>query len=195
MSLRDGECTGERNSRAQMVKSVLFIRCRCGYRSDENVTDTYEALLLLICAVMALPINFVWNLQLALGQKIAVVARFASGFVCIIFTTLRVTQIAIKAGNEASPSPTWLAVWTIIEGSAVVCIGCGPAFAMSYCRAQRSTAPDSHGYIRHGPSATGKSRSRIESIKLASHMAASRARESRSEPYWAGSSGQNSLRP
>lgn len=144
---------------------------------------------------MALPIKLVWNLQLAHGQKIAVIALFMSGFVCVIFATLRVTQIAIKAGNEASPSPTWLALWTIIEGAVAVCIGCGPAFAMSYRRVQRSTAPDSQGYIRQGPSDRGTNRSRLEDIKLVSHIGASKSQNSRGETNWGDSSSQEELAP
>lgn len=137
---------------------------------------------------MALPIKLVWNLQMARGQKIAIIALFTSGFVCIAFATLRVAQIGVRAGNDASPSPTWLALWTIIESAMAVCIGCGPAFGIIY-RASRITQPsyDTQGYVRQDASKLGGSRSRPDAtdIKLTPvNMGVSRSGVSRNDAYW-----------
>jgi hypothetical protein len=86
---------------------------------------------------------------MARGKKPAVIALFASGFVCIAFATLRVVQIGIKSGDDTSPSPTWLAFWTIVESSIAICIGCGPAFVSLYRTAQTpSVSYDSTGCLR-----------------------------------------------
>lgn len=124
---------------------------------------------------MALPIQLVWNLQLPRGQKIAVVALFSSGFVCIVFATLRVTQIAVKARqDDASPEPTWLSLWSIIETSVAVCIGCMPAFAVAYRRHVAQSQLTDQGYIKQGPSnggtASGRRGPAIELIKSPNSM-------------------------
>jgi hypothetical protein len=135
---------------------------------------------------MLLPIRLVWNLQMARGQKIAVIALFASGFVCIAFATIRVVQIGIRAGNDISPSPTWLALWTIIESAIAICIGCCPAFAVLYRTTRASNmAYDTDGYIRHDPSSSGANRSRTEAIKMEPMTTgAGRSRTIRTGLYW-----------
>lgn len=140
----------------------------------------------LILAVMALPIRLVWNLQMARGQKVAVVALFASGFVCIAFATLRVIQIGMRTGNSASPSPTWLALWTIIENAIAVVIGCCPAFAILY-RTSRTphVSYDTHGYVRHGQSRSGASGRRGDAINMTTGTSGTaRSKASRNDPYW-----------
>ncbi|KAF2751074.1 hypothetical protein M011DRAFT_491697 [Sporormia fimetaria CBS 119925] len=136
--------------------------------------------------IMALPIQLVWNLQLPRGQKIAVIALFSSGFVCIVFATLRVSQIAVKAKqDDASPEPTWLSLWSIIETSVAVCIGCMPAFAIAYRRHVAQSQHTGEGYIRQGPSNAGTALSRPEN---------SRFTKSRNETYWGdGASSQEEL--
>jgi hypothetical protein len=98
---------------------------------------------------MALPIKLVWRLQMARSRKSAVIALFASGFVCIAFATLRVVQIGIQSGDHTSPSPTWLAFWTIVESAIAICIGCGSAFVSLYRTAHSpSVSYDTNGYVR-----------------------------------------------
>jgi len=140
----------------------------------------------LTVTVMALPIQLVWNLQMARGQKAAVIALFASGFICMAFATLRVAQIGIKSENNTSPSPTWLALWTIVENAIAICIGCCPAFAILY---RRSLAPhvsyDTSGYIRQNRSRSGTSGYRSETIKMNSvSIGTGRKKTPRQDIYW-----------
>jgi hypothetical protein len=65
--------------------------------------------------VMFLPIRLVWPLQMARHRKIGVCVLFALGFVCIIFSTIRIVQIT--NGKTKSPDPKWLTMWTVIECS------------------------------------------------------------------------------
>lgn len=86
---------------------------------------------------------------MARGQKIGMIALFASAFVCIGFATLRVIQISTKTGNKSSPSATWLGLWTLIEASIAICIGCCPAFAVLYrTSCEPHDSYDTHGYSR-----------------------------------------------
>lgn len=136
--------------------------------------------------VMLLPIRVVWNLQVPRGQKVAIIALFASGFVCIVFATLRLVQIGRKSGDTNSPNPTWLALWTLIETSVAICIGCGPAFVVLY-RATRNTnaSRDTNGYYRHTHSRSGGSQLRPDVIEM-NHVSVGtcRARDSGREPSW-----------
>ncbi|KAF2026756.1 hypothetical protein EK21DRAFT_103018 [Setomelanomma holmii] len=121
-SLSKGECSGPRSVRGQLA----------------SLYTSYSVDILSDFMIMAFPIKLVWNLQMARGQKIGIIALFGSGFVCIAFATIRVIQIGMKTGGNTSPSPTWLALWTIIESAIAICIGCCPAFAVLY-RTTRAT--------------------------------------------------------
>ncbi|KAG9194878.1 hypothetical protein G6011_04913 [Alternaria panax] len=136
--------------------------------------------------IMALPIQLVWNLQMARGKKIAVVALFASGIVCMAFATLRVVQIGIKSENSTAPSPTWLALWTLVENAIAICIGCCPAFAILY---RSSHTPhvsyDTNGYVRHSQSRSGINGGRREAIKMSPmSIGSGRKREPKPDAYW-----------
>lgn len=135
---------------------------------------------------MYLPIRLVWNLQMALGQKIAVIALFASGFICIAFATLRIVQICTMTGNSSAPSPTWLALWTITESSIAICIGCGPTFAVLY---QSSRTPsvlyDTRGFVRHDQSRPVTKGGPLDTIIMNSvTVGTSQKRASRRDLYW-----------
>lgn len=137
-------------------------------------------------AVMLLPIRLVWNLQVPRGQKIAIIALFASGFICIAFATLRVVQIGRQAGDQHAPNPTWLALWTVIETSIAICIGCSPTFAVLYRSARPSQVSyDAHGYRRHTQSRSGGSQLRPDVIRMNTvSVGAGRSRIARKDPYW-----------
>jgi hypothetical protein len=123
---------------------------------------------------------------MARGQKIAVIALFASGIVCMAFATLRVVQIGIKSENSTAPSPTWLALWTIVENAIAICIGCCPAFAILY---RSSHTPhvsyDTNGYVRHNQSRSGTNGNRHETIKMNSiSIGAGRKKAPTHGAYW-----------
>ncbi|CAO2651784.1 Nn.00g000670.m01.CDS01 [Neocucurbitaria sp. VM-36] len=165
-----GECSGPRSVRGQLA----------------SLYTSYAVDILSDFMIMFLPIRLVWNLQMARGQKIAVIALFASGFVCITFATLRVVQIGTKTGNTTSPSPSWLALWTIIETSIAIGIGCCPAFAVLY-RTSRTphVSYDTHGYIRHNQSRSEGDRSRVGAIKLNTMtVGTARSKVSRNDAYY-----------
>jgi hypothetical protein len=99
---------------------------------------------------MALPIYLVWTLQMQPMQKIAICLLFGTGLVCISFATIRVVQIGINDKGQAStPEPKWLTLWSVLETSIAVIIGCCPAFA-ALIRTRRNTKRESsNGYVKH----------------------------------------------
>ncbi|PVH99653.1 hypothetical protein DM02DRAFT_419300 [Periconia macrospinosa] len=102
--------------------------------------------------VMFLPIRLVWGIQMARGEKIGIMILFSGGFVCIIFATLRAVQIGIQNGKAVSPDPKWLTMWTVIEVSMAIIVGCSPSFA-SVVRGRinsKKTSYQGRYYHRHG---------------------------------------------
>ncbi|KAF2004706.1 hypothetical protein P154DRAFT_519182 [Amniculicola lignicola CBS 123094] len=111
-------------------------------------------------AVMFLPFRMTWNLQMPKTEKIGVFALFGSGWICILFATLRAVQVTVEDGVPKVPDPKWLQMWTVIETSMAVIIGCAPAFA-SMIRRRFGTPDvsyDSRGYIRR-PTVGSKTKS------------------------------------
>src|SRR5690242_6995852 len=79
---------------------------------------------------MFLPFHLTWNLQMPRGQKIGIFILFGSGFICILFATLRVVKLGVDgSGKVTMPEPKWMLMWTVLETSMAVIIGCSPAFA------------------------------------------------------------------
>ncbi|KAH7406819.1 hypothetical protein DE146DRAFT_405826 [Phaeosphaeria sp. MPI-PUGE-AT-0046c] len=169
-SLSKGECSGPRSIRGQLA----------------SLYTSYAVDVLSDLMIMVLPIKLVWGLQMAQAQKTAVIALFGSAFVCIAFATLRITQIGVKTGNNASPSPTWLALWTIVECTVAVCIGCCPAFAGFYHSTRtNNTSRDMHRYLRHDRTDPASNRSQLGAVRLTSiTRGLNRTRFSRAESLW-----------
>ncbi|KAF2131846.1 hypothetical protein P153DRAFT_373712 [Dothidotthia symphoricarpi CBS 119687] len=67
--------------------------------------------------LMFLPFRMTWNLQMPRTQKLGVFVLFGSGWICVLFATLRVVQVGVKDGVPKSPDPKWLQMWTVIETS------------------------------------------------------------------------------
>ena len=138
----------------------------------------------LMLSVMFLPIQLVWNLQMKLGKKIAIILLFASGFVCIAFATLRVVQVGSKAGGTTAPSPTWLALWTVVESSIVIIIGCCPAFAIFYRTTHtQAVSYDTNGYIRHNKCRSGTNPNHPGAINM-NFIATGRRKITRNDKHW-----------
>ena len=63
---------------------------------------------------MALPLRLLIGLQMPTSRKVSVAALFCLGFVCIIASTIRVTQIS---NGSKQPTVPWLALWGTIESA------------------------------------------------------------------------------
>ncbi|KAF1350458.1 hypothetical protein EJ07DRAFT_139116 [Lizonia empirigonia] len=107
----------------------------CGTKDDirAQVASLYYAFAVDIITdfmVMFLPMKLTWNLMMPRSQKFGVRVLFGTGFVCILFATIRVVQIGSKTdGGSTQPDPAWLMLWTMLESSVAVIIACCPAFA------------------------------------------------------------------
>ncbi|KAH0565992.1 hypothetical protein GP486_000603 [Trichoglossum hirsutum] len=66
--------------------------------------------------IMALPMRLLWNLRITAAEKISVACIFGVGVICMIFAVIRIISISEKA-ETGQASPTWLALWAVIEDS------------------------------------------------------------------------------
>ncbi|KAH7392323.1 hypothetical protein DE146DRAFT_679738 [Phaeosphaeria sp. MPI-PUGE-AT-0046c] len=120
--------------------------------------------------VMFLPLRLVMPLQMPRNRKIGVGILFCSGFVCILFSTIRIVQITSRNGPK-SPDPKWLTMWTIIECSTAVIIGCCPMLAALIPKTENPShrvSYDVNGYVRQSASRSGGSAPtgfKLESVK------------------------------
>jgi hypothetical protein len=139
---------------------AFFSKGQCGNNPIEDrnalisLYTSYGLDVLTDLMVMLLPIRLIWNLQMPLSQKWGVGILFGSGIVCIFFSTLRVVQIGFEDGKPEAPKPEWQIIWTVVETSTAVTIGCAPAFA-ALIRSRLNTQKPSYntqGYIRHSTS-------------------------------------------
>lgn len=117
-----------------------------------------------------------WNLKMPRLQKLGVRVLFGTGFICILFATIRVVQIGSKTdGGSTQPDPAWLMLWTMLESSVAVIIACCPAFAALY-RTARLTQPrrsyDARGYLKQESNGLDELRS---DVKLKSLITAERS--------------------
>ncbi|KAG9201969.1 hypothetical protein G6514_005164 [Epicoccum nigrum] len=131
---------------AQIVLSSVFTcndlnekfnRGKCGGTSNEaqrvifSLYFAYAVDVLTDLMVMILPFHLTWNLQMSRGQKTGIFILFGTGFICILFATLRVIKLGVDGtGKPQMPEPKWMLLWTVLETSMAVIIGCSPAFAV-----------------------------------------------------------------
>ncbi|RYO24068.1 hypothetical protein AA0111_g8891 [Alternaria arborescens] len=102
--------------------------------------------------IMLLPIGIIRNLQIPLARKIQIGGLFALGIFVIIASIVRVIQVGATTGaSNTTPSLTWLALWSIIESSVAIMVGCGPGLYRK-AKAVYSNTPvhayNSRGYIK-----------------------------------------------
>lgn len=101
---------------------------------------------------MILPIGLIRNLRIPLSRKIQIGTLFALATLVIIASIIRVVQVnATTAASNKTPSLTWLALWSIIESSVAIMVGCGPGFYRK-AKAVYSSTPahpyNSRGYFK-----------------------------------------------
>ncbi|CAN9121313.1 unnamed protein product [Alternaria alternata] len=150
-------------------------------RQTANLYYAYAVDTVTNMMVMFLPIRLIWNLQMEKPKKIGCGLLFASGLVCILFSTIRIVQVG-QDGKPRSPDPKWLTMWTIIECSTAVIIGCCPVLASVVPK--RRTRPsdtvsyDTQGYIRQSPNRSGEGAPRSHGLR---NILGSKNREKSSE--------------
>ncbi|KAF2023677.1 hypothetical protein EK21DRAFT_80341 [Setomelanomma holmii] len=164
--------------------SDKFQKGKCGGTADEDqriIFSLYFAYAVDVAtdlAIMFLPIRLTWNLQMQRAQKAGIFVLFGSGFICIAFATLRVIQLGVDGrGKTTTPEPKWMLLWTVLECSMAIMIGCSPAFAVFVRKRLENSKKASYnaqGYMKH---------SRNEDIKMKS-ISASRPARDATDVYW-----------
>jgi hypothetical protein len=99
---------------------------------------------------MLLPIGLIRNLQIPLSRKLQIGGLFALGILVIIASIIRVVQVNATTGeSNTTPSLTWLALWSIIESSVAIMVGCGPGLYRK-AKAIYSNTPNYPPYNNRG---------------------------------------------
>ncbi|KAI4624471.1 hypothetical protein J4E83_004146 [Alternaria metachromatica] len=150
-------------------------------RQTANLYYAYAVDTVTNMMVMFLPIRLIWNLQMEKPKKIGCGLLFASGLVCILFSTIRIVQVG-QDGRPRSPDPKWLTMWTIIECSTAIIIGCCPGLASavpkSRFRRTDSISYDTQGYVRQSPNRSSGNAPKSHGLR---NMLGSRNRDKNSE--------------
>lgn len=77
---------------------------------------------------------------------------FGLGLLVVIASIVRVIQVGTTIGpKRTTPVGTWLALWSIVESSVAIIVGCGPGLyrkAKSVSSNTPSYAYNSRGYIK-----------------------------------------------
>ncbi|KAK6826151.1 hypothetical protein PG987_013645 [Apiospora arundinis] len=111
--------------------------------------------------VMLLPLGLIRNLHMPTTRKLSLVFLFCLGIFVIIAATIRVAQLG-KAKNS-NPSPAWLALWSNIESSVAVIVGCGPGLYRKAKSIGKSQGP--HAYENEEYSGANMGQSSVRSIR------------------------------
>lgn len=102
-----------------------------------------------LAAVMLLPIGLIRNLQLPTARKLSVGALFSLGGICMLASIIRVVQVGkTTVASNNQPSLTWLALWSMIESSVAILVGCGPGFYRKATSASNSRKTPYYGMER-----------------------------------------------
>ena len=117
-------------------------------------------------------------------------ALFGITNVLKLFATLRVVQVGVKDGVPKVPDPKWLQMWTVIETSMAVVIGCAPAFAAIIHKrfGQHAVSYDTRGYARQ-PVEEVKMSSVGEGSAHGSKSGSSGRPKARDDMLWSSSNG------
>ncbi|OSS54076.1 hypothetical protein B5807_00083 [Epicoccum nigrum] len=120
------------------------------YRSVVALWVSYALDVATDLAVMFLPYRLTWNISLPKTRKFGIFMLFGSGWVCILFATLRVVQVGVRNGVPSTPDAKWVQMWAIIETSMAVITSCAPAFAGILQRrfGTRAVSYDSRGFVK-----------------------------------------------
>ncbi|KGO65644.1 hypothetical protein PITC_007620 [Penicillium italicum] len=99
-----------------------------GHCASRNVSfSTIGAFNLLTdVVIMALPIRFVWKLQMSLPTKLAVVGIFGLGIFISSITIIRIHVLTTVDYTDLSYSMIWAAFWSVTEPALAISNSCAP---------------------------------------------------------------------
>ena len=125
--------------------------------------------------IMLLPLNLIWQIKITTKAKLALVGCFSLGVITITIALVRGVQIATSTAQDV----VRLALWSIIESTISVIIGCLPTFKALFSKRVSSSARPSD-YNRYGPRTPGLS-NRASRVPLQSLTYAVTARPKRDD--------------
>ncbi|KAF2753451.1 hypothetical protein EJ05DRAFT_505090 [Pseudovirgaria hyperparasitica] len=130
---KPGKCHSEHN-RSMHVVTIRFA----------GVADIVTDL-----AIMLLPWNLLWNLQINKRQKTALGIIFSLSFLVVVFAMLRLLNTRPETGHF---SPVWVGVWSIWELNIAIIVGCLPSlrFLVTSRRHKRSGYGRQYAYGSSG---------------------------------------------
>ncbi|OQE01171.1 hypothetical protein PENVUL_c044G04087 [Penicillium vulpinum] len=76
--------------------------------------------------IMALPIRFVWKLQMSLATKLALVGIFGLGIFIASITIIRIHILTTVDFTDLSYSMIWAAFWSVTEPALAISNSCAP---------------------------------------------------------------------
>ncbi|KAJ5230319.1 hypothetical protein N7489_011027 [Penicillium chrysogenum] len=99
-----------------------------GHCASQNVAfSTIGAFNLLTdVMIMALPIRFVWKLQMSMATKLALVGIFGLGIFISSITIIRIRVLTTVDFTDLSYSMIWAAFWSVTEPALAIANSCAP---------------------------------------------------------------------
>ncbi|KAJ5777588.1 hypothetical protein N7520_000834 [Penicillium odoratum] len=99
-----------------------------GHCASQNVAFSTIGAFNLITDVMimALPIRFIWKLQMSLGTKMALYGIFGLGIFISSITIIRIRVLTTVNFSDLPFSMTWAAFWSVTEPALAISNACAP---------------------------------------------------------------------
>ncbi|KAI0533329.1 hypothetical protein GGR58DRAFT_487130 [Xylaria digitata] len=94
--------------------------------------------------IMTIPISLIWNVQIRLAKKLALIGIFSLVLVTISFAIVRVVVVSELTRQ---PDVSWLYLWSSIEQNIAIVVACLSAFPQLFTHSQRTAQPV-HIYAR-----------------------------------------------
>ncbi|KAJ5935099.1 hypothetical protein N7466_004646 [Penicillium verhagenii] len=99
-----------------------------GHCASQNVAFSTIGAFNLITDVliMALPVRFIWKLQMSVGTKMALYGIFGLGIFISSITIIRIRVLTTVDFDDLPYSMTWAAFWSVTEPALAIANSCAP---------------------------------------------------------------------
>ncbi|KAJ5124976.1 uncharacterized protein N7515_008801 [Penicillium bovifimosum] len=109
---------------------------------------------------MSLPLRIIWQAKINMQQKIGLAILFCLGFVVVAAAIVRAIEITGKAYSDQAA----LAVWSVVESSISIIVGCLPPFRAIISKSNAIQSP--YGSSGAKPSSNDRNASTGSSSKI-----------------------------
>ncbi|MCJ1241299.1 hypothetical protein MMC14_009303 [Varicellaria rhodocarpa] len=125
-----------------LLKPLPYILARCAVQSG---IDYVWINLRLSCAtdivtdvlILSLPVLGLWNVQISLRKKLALMGIFSLTIVTILFAIIR---IAVEPNETASTDMVWLCLWAWVETGVAVIVSCLASFRQLFLKSKDTSS-------------------------------------------------------